>query len=322
MVLELKDKWIWDFWLEQVGFKYHIFYLQADRSLGDQLLRHWNVSIGHAVSDDLIHWDVLPDALAPSADANQWDSYTTWTGSIIFHEGLWYMFYTGTNREEKGLIQRIGVATSSDLISWKKHRQNPVLEADSRWYEATKPSDWHDLAWRDPFIFKNHTSGKFHAFITGRVTTGEPYGRGVVAHATSDNLLDWAIHPPITRAGEFGHMEVPQVIYINDRYYLLFSCAGDMWSRSRVSRLNGQRHTGTYYLTAPTLTGFYEYATEATLFADEGGTLFSGKLVKAPENQWKFLAFQNNAHNGSFVGTIIDPITVTINQSGGLILEQ
>ena len=110
MTLRISDKWVWEFWFTQDVPDYHIFYLQAPRSLGDESLRHWHVSIGHAVSQDLLHWEVLPDALVPSTESGTWDNYTTWTGSIIKHAGTWYLFYTGSNREEDGKFQRIGLA--------------------------------------------------------------------------------------------------------------------------------------------------------------------------------------------------------------------
>ena len=77
MALRLPDKWVWDFWLAQDGPDYHTFYLQALRSLQDEKLRHWNVSVGHAVSQNLCDWDILPDALHPSS-TEAWDDYTTW----------------------------------------------------------------------------------------------------------------------------------------------------------------------------------------------------------------------------------------------------
>ena len=143
MALRLKEKWLWDFWLVQDGKDYHIFYLQAPRSLGDQNLRHWNVSVGHAISQDLVNWTVLPDALKPSPSP-AWDDYTTWTGSIIQHKNLWYLFYTGSSKADDGLVQRIGLATSSDLIHWEKHPANPLIEADPHWYEQLDLNLWHD----------------------------------------------------------------------------------------------------------------------------------------------------------------------------------
>ena len=84
MALNLIDKWVWDFWFAQDGPDYHIFYLQAPRALRDEPLRHWHVSIGHAVSRDLRHWQILSDALVPSVEnEDAFDNYTTWTGSSL-----------------------------------------------------------------------------------------------------------------------------------------------------------------------------------------------------------------------------------------------
>src|SRR4051812_1228354 len=120
MSFALADKWAWDFWLAQDGGNYHLFFLQADKSLGDPDLRHWNVSIGHAVSTDLRSWKALGTCLAP-ARGPAFDDGTTWTGSIIRHDGLWHLFYTGTSTSEDRKKQRIGLATSTDLHRWQRH---------------------------------------------------------------------------------------------------------------------------------------------------------------------------------------------------------
>ena len=138
MVLRLDDKWVWDFWFAHRGGQDHIFYLQAPRELGRPELRHRNATIGHAVSSNRRDWQVLPDAIRPGADGS-WDDLATWTGSAIEHESRWYMLYTGVSRADDGLVQRIGLAVSDDLVQWSKHVANPVLEADPRWYEAPPP---------------------------------------------------------------------------------------------------------------------------------------------------------------------------------------
>ena len=48
MALRLSDKWVWDSWIADTGREFHLFYLQAPRSLGDQLERHWHATVGHA----------------------------------------------------------------------------------------------------------------------------------------------------------------------------------------------------------------------------------------------------------------------------------
>ena len=220
MALRLRDKWIWDFWLVRRGEEHHIFYLQAPRTLEQPSLRHHHASIGHAVSHDLRTWRVLPDALAPGPEGS-WDDLATWTGSTIGHNGRWYMLYTGINRSEQGLIQRIGLAVSDDLISWEKHPANPVLEADPRWYELLDLDRWYDLSWRDPWLFQHPDSEFFHALITARSPQGAPDGAGIVGHARSRDLVDWEVLPPLTLPGEFAQVEAPQLVSVDGRYAIL-----------------------------------------------------------------------------------------------------
>jgi beta-fructofuranosidase len=326
MPLRLPDKWLWDFWFARDGSDYHIFYLQANRSLKDEQLRHWNVSIGHAVSQNLTQWEILPDALSPSpytvGDSDEpFDSYTTWTGSIIRHNQQWRMLYTGSMRSEKGLVQRIGLASSDDLMRWQKYEQNPVIVSDPRWYELLDVDLWHDQAWRDPYIYFEADAGVFHAFITARVKDGEPDARGVIGHAVSNDLIQWEVKPPITEPGEFGHMEVPQLLNIQGRYYMLFSVAGVHHSSARRARLNGAQVTGTHYLVADSPEGPYKYLTDQFMVGDEIGSYYSGKLVQAPDGSWRFMAFRNLTADGQFIGEITNPFPVAIESDGRLIVD-
>jgi beta-fructofuranosidase len=277
------------------------------------------VSIGHAVSQDLRNWQVLPDALHPSVKP-AWDDKSTWTGSIIKHNGLWYMFYTGTSRADQGNIQRIGLATSSDLITWEKHPQNPLIEVDSAWYELLNP-DWEDQSWRDPWIFQHPDTKDFHAFITARVKTGPPDGRGVIAHARSDDLIRWEVLPPVTESGEFGKLEVPQLVEISGNYYLLFCTLVSTTAAARAQRLGLPPVTGTHYLVADNPLGPFRYKTDQFLVGDEVGSLYSGKLVKTSRGEWVFLAWHYYDSNREFIGELSDPYPVSIDEDGNLSVD-
>jgi beta-fructofuranosidase len=148
MTLRLPDHWIWDFWFAEDGDDVHVFFLHAPHDIGHQELRHGHARIGHAVSRDLRTWAVLPTALIPGPPGS-FDDLATWTGSTIAVDGRWYMFYTGISTREAGAVQRIGLATSDDLLRWEK--QGMVLEADPRWYERRGPGA-PDEAWRDPWV--------------------------------------------------------------------------------------------------------------------------------------------------------------------------
>jgi beta-fructofuranosidase len=310
MSIRIADKWIWDFWLAQDGADTHIFYLQAPRALREETLRHWNVSIGHAVSQDLINWQILPDALSPSVEAGAWDDNTTWTGSIIQHEGTWYMFYTGTNRGEHGKIQRIGLATSQDLHHWQRHQAGALIEADPQWYEMYDPAIWHELSWRDPWIFK--WKGKFHALITARANHGPVDGRGVIGHAVSEDLLNWEVAPPLTEPGQFGFLEVPQLAEIDGRWYLFFSTTHDKYSRARLTNPDLRLQSGTHYLVAEHPLGPFTYLTDDFLVGDEIGSLYAGRVFRRTNGQWAFMAFEHFAPGKIFIGNISDPLPLRI----------
>ena len=317
MTLRVLDKWVWDFWFAQDKSDYHIFYLQAPRALGEERLRHWHVSIGHAVSQDLVNWEILPDALAPSTkESNVWDNYTTWTGSIIFHNHIWYLFYTGGNQAEKGLIQRIGLATSSDLISWTKFTDKPILEADPRWYEQIDKTLWHDQAWRDPWVFRH--DGKFHAFITARGLEGEPSARGVIGHAISTDLKRWQCQPPVAHPGEFGHLEVPQLVEISGRWYLFFCVGYEQFAKVRRARPNTLDVIGTHYLVSDHPLGPFRMIDDDFLLADEAGTHYAGKAVQNPKGDWVLMTSRSWTGDGGFIGEIADPIPLFVAPSGRL----
>jgi beta-fructofuranosidase len=318
VALSLPDRWVWDFWpARDAEGRYHLFYLQAPRSLGATARRHHNATIGHAVSDDLTNWTVLPTALRPGP-AGSWDDLATWTGSVIAHAGCWHMLYTGINRSERGLIQRIGLATSNDLISWTKYPNNPVLEADLRWYEPLDLTRWRDQSWRDPWLFADETDGSVGCLITARARHAEPSGAGVIARARSYDLVHWDVLPPVTPAGEFAQVECPQLVHAGVRSLIVFSCLAEDHAPARRRRLGRRGESGTYCFVAPELWGQYTASAEPIAPPDAAqGPLYAGKLIEDPAGQWSFVAFRG-AGNRDFIGELTDPLPVTIDASGAV----
>jgi beta-fructofuranosidase len=322
MSLSLSDRWIWDFWLAKDGPDFHIYYLQAPRSVGDPGERHWHATIGHAVSSDLQQWDILPDAIVPSTEDGNWDDYTTWTGSVIRHAGLWYMFYTGGNRGEKGLIQRVGMAISKNLINWKKYDANPVIISEPSRYEQLDLDLWHDQAWRDPWVFEDSRGEGFYAFITARVNFGPPDGRGVIALAKSSDLLGWEVLDPVTSPGDFGHLEIPQVIQVGGLWYLLFSTSAEVYSKDRIQRSGSTPVTGTHYLVSEDPMGPYRYLTDEFLVGDPTGSRYGGKLVAIAKDQWVLLTMRHFDERGRFIGELDDPVPVGFKSDGIIQLDR
>ncbi len=315
MPFRLVDNWVWDFWLVRRDQEQHLFYLQAPRALGDPQLRHSNATIGHAVSPDYVNWSVLPDALHPGLPGS-WDDLATWTGSTIGHDGRWYMLYTGVNRAEAGLVQRIGLAVSDDLVHWDKHPANPVLEADPAWYETLEQGRWRDQSWRDPWLFRQPNDGLFRALITARSPSGPPDGAGVVGQACSADLVSWEPLPPLTEPGEFAQVEVPQLVQLDGHSTIVFSCLAEDHSRARVERLHAPGQTGTFAFSAKSFSGPYR-PSDAPVAAYNGqlGTLYAGKLVEAEPGEYSFIAFRGDGDR-DFLGELTDPLPVRPGANG------
>ncbi|MCS7187532.1 MAG: family 43 glycosylhydrolase [Armatimonadetes bacterium] len=201
-----KDRLIGDmipfFWRGE----YHLFYLPRAPEA-----RHcW----GHLVSQNLLEWQELPDAIAPSDEPNKPDAVGCWTGSVIEHSGVFHCFYTGFNPQSR-YPQTICHAVSDDLIHWRKDEANPILVPDERWYE---PQDW-----RDPFVFFNPEAGEFWILICARDKRVAFERRGCIALATSKDLQNWKIHEPLWSGSVCWAAECPDMFKLDNRWYLVYS---------------------------------------------------------------------------------------------------
>jgi beta-fructofuranosidase len=228
------------------------------------------------------------------------------------------MLYTGIGRADGGLVQRIGLAVSDDLIRWEKHPMNPVLRADPRWYDLLDRTRWRDESWRDPWLFREDGDVFFHVLITARSREGAPDAAGVVAHAQSLDLVEWEVLPPLTRPGEFAQVEAPQLVRMNGRYQILVSCLAEDHSRDRVERL-GAGLTGTFVYTSGELLGPYRYDHGPVVQDSPLGTLYAGKLVEVDAEQWRFMAFRGDGDR-EFLGEITDPLPLRDETDGSTVV--
>ncbi len=313
-MLTLANKWIWDFWLADTGTAYHLFFLQAPR-VGDPDLRHRSPSVGHAVSTDLTHWQVVADALVPSTEP-AFDDLAIWTGSVVRgDDGSWYLFYTGLSRAEDGQVQRVGLATSADLMTWRKHGPDALVSADPRWYQTLDDSGEAEF-WRDPWLVRDPDGDGWHMLVTATARDGEVGQRGVLGHAWSPDLLTWLVRPPLSRTDSgLSQLEVPQLVLVDDDPVLLFNCLGPQLSRARR---DAGESGGVWVLRPDSQLGPYDVS-QATRLTDE--SLYVGKLVRRRDGQWVLLAFVNQDAEGAFVGSISDPLPVVLPIGSGPLLS-
>jgi beta-fructofuranosidase len=169
-------------------------------------------------------------------------------------------------------------------------------------------------------VFANAATGDFRMFLCARANHGPADGRGVIGHARSDDLRQWTAVAPVNDAGEFGHLEVPQLIGIGPRWYLLFSVSDWAHSASRLQR--APVVVGTHYMIADDPLGPFKAVTDEFLAGDPHGSRYAGKLIEDPDGQLVYMAFSQYPDGPRFLGELSDPIAVHVDDSGHLRLDE
>jgi beta-fructofuranosidase len=321
MAFALPGHYVWDFWLARDGGTYHLFCLAAPKTAEHPDLRHPHARIHHATSRDLRRWTHHGIVIAPSAEP-AWDDGVTWTGSVVRKaDGSWMMFYTGASRAENCKIQRIGAAVSGDLHHWTKLAGNPLLEADPTHYETYDQLRWHDQAFRDPWVFADSHGRGWRMIFVAREPSGPPAGAGVLGQALSTDLMHWTASEPLFKASRYGEMEVPQLFELDGWWYCLFSNSVRHRLPEYVASGKCGRVTGTHYIRSRSPDGPFDLVEELFFAGDEVGHLYGGRTVETLAGERLFMAFLNHRADGSFVGSITDPLPLWTTPEGYLRID-
>lgn len=173
-----------------------------------------NMSWGHAVSEDLIHWQDLPVALSPTP--NSPDESGCFSGCAVDDDGTPTIIYTAV-RGDHHEIQTQSIAVSYDnLMTWQKHPSNPVIA-------EVPPELGQTRDFRDPFVWKEgHT---WYMALASRIQNAQN-AVGVVLLYRSANLIDWEYLNPLLEGepGKHGVLwECPNLFKSGDKWLLIVS---------------------------------------------------------------------------------------------------
>lgn len=189
----------------------HVFFQNSPRPDAFETMR-W----AHVVSDDLLRWTTLQDALLPDADGP--DAFGCWTGCVIRHDGRFHAFYTGVGAPGGGR-QTVCHAESDDLIHWRKDPSNPLVAPVAPFATGASAS------WRDPQL-RRTTDGGFEMVLTAELDRGPKALRACVARLLSDDLRQWRVDGVLHHPADVHRCECPEVVELGDRYVLLYSDYG------------------------------------------------------------------------------------------------
>lgn len=167
---------------------------------------HW----GHAKSKDLVHWEHLPVALAPSEpyDSGDVKGYGCFSGSAVVDGEKLVLIYTG--HVDGKLPQQVQcIATSEDGITFEKYSQNPVIDH----FPVDGSKDF-----RDPKVWQHED--KWYMVVGSNKD-----GKGKALLYVSDDLKHWEYKGVAAESnGTQGDMwECPDLFPIDNTHALIVS---------------------------------------------------------------------------------------------------
>ncbi len=249
---------LWGFWTIEWQGTVHIFYdedINADYDLLSWQKTHDH--IGHAISEDLVHWEHRPSICAKGAPG-EWNDMAQGggvkTGCIAHHEGKFYLFAGAS----KDAVQVVGLWLSDDMENWEQHPDNPVLKPAGPHYLDAPTDGRPSVGWRDPGIAYCREDGCYHAFLSAQLAEkGDQNCLGsVVGHVRSRDLVHWEHLPPVATPGladRFYQIEEPEMCQIGGRCYLLLD--GGTTGGMRTSTPARDDVRGSFYMIGESFDG-------------------------------------------------------------------
>lgn len=165
--------------------EYHLFYQH------NPFEREWeNMSWGHAVSKDMVHWEELPTALSPDRMGTMFSGSTVidYENTAGFNRGnvpAMVAFFTVDSPEKQ--VQCMAYSLDKGR-TWTQYNQNPLIDSKAKWESKDT---------RDPRVFW-YQPGRHWVMVLN-----ERDGHSIY---TSKNLKQWTYESHIT-----GFWECPDL---------------------------------------------------------------------------------------------------------------
>jgi beta-fructofuranosidase len=277
---------------------YHLFYQYNPKGAYHDAI-HW----GHAASRDLVHWEHLPIALAPTPDGADKDG--CWSGCAIDNHGIPTLLYTGVYPQ----VQCIATS-ADDLLTWQKYPQ-PVISAPPPAIQAHAGGHI-----RDPYVWEE--SGHWYMLLGSKI---EGAG-GLILLYRSDDLINWQYLRPlmagdVSRTEPFrtGAMwECPNLLDFGEKRVLIISIQA-----ASTDLLYSAYFTGTY---------------ESECFLPEfqsvlvyGGCFYAPQVMRAADGRYIMFGWiregrsQREALQAGWAGVLSLPVSLSLLSNGSLALE-
>ncbi len=197
---------------------YYLFYSGHDG-------KRWRIGFATNSSPDLSSWTKYSgNPVLDIGRDDEWDGYHVIGASLLHYpenstlvkyNGTYWMAYEASN----GTHGQIGLASSADLTSWTKYRDNPVITVNSG----------YDSRWAgDPYLFYDTDNLRFYILYSAKGSNH----RWTIALANSTDMQHWTKENsnPIFRQSMLGFdtqdVGSPAILKNNGIWYLFYSGHG------------------------------------------------------------------------------------------------
>ncbi|MEK9201468.1 MAG: hypothetical protein AAB944_00695 [Patescibacteria group bacterium] len=176
------------------------------------------VNVYYATSDDGLNWDIYPRPLISRGEKGAFDEKGIETPSVVKVNGVYHMYYTGSNYTDSHMGRfSIGHASSKDGINWTKDPNNPVIPRTFNGLgpEEGKPNAWGWLSTAEPGVVYDPVTKKIYVYFVASKLRYDDYSgaepkiqMGIMA-ATSDDGSHFVRHsePLLVQSSSYPHSE-------------------------------------------------------------------------------------------------------------------
>jgi len=198
--------------------RFHSLYGAYPRQGGYELRPGYE---GVASSEDGLSWKRArnePILSVHQPDCGKWEKDCIYQPWLLEHEGRYFNFYNAAN----GHIEQLGLATSEDILHWKRHDQNPVIPIGPKGSYNQKFSS-------DGKVFRDKDHWVMFFFGVGR-------GGAHIMAAFSRDLYHWTVDPePLYKSGgnpsgldkQYAHKISLIWNPRNETYYMFYNAVGN-----------------------------------------------------------------------------------------------
>jgi len=212
--------------------EYHLFFQH------NPFETEWeNMSWGHAVSNDMVHWKELPTALRPDALGTMFSGSTVidYENTAGFNKGgVPAMVATYTVASPDRQIQCMAYSLDKGR-TWTKYAKNPIIDSKEK---------WNSVDTRDPRVFW-YAPGKHWVLVLN-----ERDGHSIY---NSSNLKDWKYQSHTTGFWECPDLfELPVDGDLSNKKWVMYGASNTYM----IGSFDGKKFTpelGKYYYTTGTI---------------------------------------------------------------------